>query len=290
MYGWTDPNDPDGAHRRAEPPHDEPAWLTDRPEPRSSYLFGDEPEQPGDEWHRQQPAAWRHDRPAGDGHRDQPTAGWGAEPADPYRDQPTEHWPAPGEPYRDQPTAGWDAEPADPYRDQPTEAWQPTGSWQPAASWQPAEPWQAAESRQPAGPAPSTGSWRAGDDRPEQPDDGWHGEQPTEQWSGALGDHPAGPAAGTQPAPTGPAARPAEQEPDGGDGRHRTNRRFSRPVLIGGAAAAATLVVSLSVAALALPDDRQVDPTAVDDTIAAAPAVPGTESAPADALASPSPS
>ena len=59
MYRWTDPIDPDGAPRRAEPPTDHPpAWFTDRPEPRSSYLFGDEPAEPGDAWHREQPTEW----------------------------------------------------------------------------------------------------------------------------------------------------------------------------------------------------------------------------------------
>ena len=55
MYGWTDPMDPNGASRRAERPTDEPTWLHDRPEPRSAYLFGDDPNQPGDGWHREQP-------------------------------------------------------------------------------------------------------------------------------------------------------------------------------------------------------------------------------------------
>ncbi|MER7166203.1 CAP domain-containing protein [Micromonospora sp. NPDC000207] len=46
MYGWTDPMDPDPSPRREDTPTGEPAWLTDRPEPRSSYLFGDESEEP----------------------------------------------------------------------------------------------------------------------------------------------------------------------------------------------------------------------------------------------------
>ncbi|TDB78936.1 hypothetical protein E1182_14560, partial [Micromonospora sp. KC721] len=50
VYGSTDPNEPDGAPRRPQSPTDgEPGWLTDRPQPRSAYLFGDEPEQPGAE-------------------------------------------------------------------------------------------------------------------------------------------------------------------------------------------------------------------------------------------------
>src|SRR5690242_17298866 len=71
--------DPNGAPRRADRPTDEPAWLHDRPEPRSAYLFGDEPGQPGDEWHREQPSANRQSDTA-------PTA----EPADAY----TAAWPA----------------------------------------------------------------------------------------------------------------------------------------------------------------------------------------------------
>ena len=47
MYRWTDPTEPDGVARHPEPAAgDGPAWLTDRPEPRSAYLFGDELEQP----------------------------------------------------------------------------------------------------------------------------------------------------------------------------------------------------------------------------------------------------
>ncbi|MBQ1014896.1 hypothetical protein KBX53_28990, partial [Micromonospora sp. M51] len=64
MYGWTDPMDPNGAPRRTGGPTDEPAWLHDRPEPRSAYLFGDEPGQPGDEWHREQPTSGRQPEPA----------------------------------------------------------------------------------------------------------------------------------------------------------------------------------------------------------------------------------
>ncbi|MEU8260613.1 CAP domain-containing protein [Micromonospora sp. NPDC048999] len=48
MYRWTDPIEPDGVARHREAPAgDGPAWLTDRPEPQSAYLFGDELEQPG---------------------------------------------------------------------------------------------------------------------------------------------------------------------------------------------------------------------------------------------------
>ncbi|MCG5438884.1 hypothetical protein PSH25_003155, partial [Micromonospora sp. PSH25] len=80
--------DPNGAPRRAEGPTDEPAWLHDRPEPRSAYLFGDEPGQPGDEWHREQPTGgWQSgpatpaepaDTAAGPAHQPEgETDGWG---------------------------------------------------------------------------------------------------------------------------------------------------------------------------------------------------------------------
>lgn len=71
--------------------------------------------------------------------------------------------------------------------------------------------------------------------------------------------------------------------PADGEGRHRPARRFPRPLLIGGAAAAATLVVSLGVGALALPggDDPRTDPAAADGPVAAAPADPDATSAPA---------
>ncbi|MGC4787834.1 CAP domain-containing protein [Micromonospora sp. DT178] len=227
MYGWTDPNDPDGAARHREQPLGEepPAWLTDRPEPRSAYLFGDDPEQPADEWHR------------------------------------------------DQPTARWQPEPAE-----TTATWQPR-STEPAAAWRP-EPGD---------------RWQAGSG------DRWAAEsgQPVDGPYRAERDLPADRTAGAWPVddPTAPVdlsalrAAPAAATPAIAEGRHRPRRRFPRPLVIGGAAAAATLVVSLGVGAVALTGDGPAtDPTAVDDTIAAAPALPGDGSAPGDALAPPSPS
>ncbi|MFG1778468.1 CAP domain-containing protein [Micromonospora sp. NPDC049051] len=204
MYGWTDPNDPDGAARRREQPlSEEPAWLTDRPEPRSAYLFGDDPQQPADEWHR-----------------DRPTARWQPEPTDAPRWQPGSD---------DARTAHWQAAPTD----------APAGRWQPERD-----------------------DARTGHRRPEPMD-----------------------------APTAPvdlAALRAKQTV--ADGRHRPRRRFPRRLLIGGAAAAATLVVSLGVGAVALTGgDPATEPTAVDDTVAAAPVLPDVESTP-DALAPPTPS
>ena len=191
MYRWNDPIDPEGTARRPEQPTDEgPAWLSDRPEPRSSYLFGDGTQQPPrDRWNGEE----------------QPTAAWqGEQPAWQGRQQP----------------AVWQGQ------EQPT-AWH--GHEQPAA-------WHGHE--QPAG--------------------GW--EQPAATW---------------QPATDTPA-----------DDR-RPKRRLSRPLVIGGAAAAATLVVSLGVGAVLLPgDDQGTKRTSADAPVAAAPQAPdGTEEGPADALA-----
>ncbi|MEU6076693.1 CAP domain-containing protein [Micromonospora sp. NPDC047074] len=179
MYGWTDPNDPDGAPRRRQQPlGDEPTWLTDRPEPRSAYLFGDDPEQPADGWHR---------------------------------DQPTPRW-------QPESTATWQPERAE-----------PTGRWQhdqtaPGAHWRP-------ERAEPAAHR--------------QPEQG----EPGGRWSPTV-------------------------MPTIADGRHRSRRRLSRPALIG-AAAAATLVASLGVGAVALTGGGpETEPSAVDDTVAAAPVLP----------------
>ncbi|SCG57707.1 CAP domain-containing protein [Micromonospora halophytica] len=210
MYGWTDPNEPDGVPRRPRPPADEqPSWLTDRPEPRSAYLFGDAPEQPGDDW------------------TEAPTGGWQVAPADrPY-----------GEPHH---TA------ALPVVDAPT------------------------------GPVVT----------------------PFERTADRLPRDASGPvvarferAAGRGPE-TAPAWSPAGDPSAEGQGRHRQRGRFPRPLVIGGAAAAATLVVSLGVGALVLPGDGGgADKASFDDTAAAAPVAPDVTGA--DALAatgSPSPS
>ncbi|MET8092858.1 CAP domain-containing protein [Micromonospora sp. NPDC005220] len=206
MHGWTDPMDPNGAPRRAERPTDEPAWLHDGPEPRSAYLFGDEPGQPGDDWHRDQPT---------DGRRsDRATP---AEPADAH-------------------TAAWSAH-------QPDD---------------------------------EAGGWGA--NRPARDTaDGWRTETP----GGWHTDTDPGTTDGWRD--TAETGRP-------GEGRHRSPRRWRRPLMIGSAAAAATLVVSFGVGALALPggDDGAAQPTAVDDTFAAS-AAP-TEEPALDTLAAPSPS
>ncbi|MCG5471326.1 CAP domain-containing protein [Micromonospora sp. LAH09] len=207
--------DPNGAPRRAERPTDEPAWLHDRPEPRSAYLFGDDDaDQPGDGWQSEQPTTgWQSE---------QPTPGWQSEPATPAdsTDAHTATWPA----HRpDRGSAAW----AD---SRPVEV--PTGGWHPDTD------------------AETTGGWRADAD-PET--------------TGGVSGRP-------------------------GEGRHRSPRRWRKPLMIGGAAAAATLVVSFGVGALALPggDDGGGQTTAVDDTFATteAPAEPPA----IDTLAAPSPS
>ncbi|MEH1169884.1 CAP domain-containing protein [Micromonospora sp. CPCC 205539] len=217
MYGWTDPMDPNGALRRAERPTDEPDWLSDRPEPRSAYLFGDDPDQPGDEWHRTEP-----------------TARWQPEPTTPTG--PVERW------------AG----------DEPTESRvgnEPSHDWPTHDShYEPADRWAALDAAH-----ESTDGWR----------DGGPAQAPADEWT-----------PGEQTTAAAGSGRP-------GEGRHRSPRRWRRPLLIGGAAAAATLVVSLGVGALAMPggDDAASEPTAVDDTVAAAPAVPTGE--PSDIAPSP---
>ncbi|MBQ0895829.1 hypothetical protein KBX37_22485 [Micromonospora sp. U56] len=196
VYGWTDPIDPDDAPRRPQPPTDEPpAWLTDRPEPRSAYLFGDEPGQPGDDL-ADAPTAQRRTEPD-----DRPYAWTDRTPAGP----PNGHL---------DPVA---------YPDAPGASFAPAPEFAPPADWRHA-----------------TGGLRAVD------------------------------------------AEPSAE----GQGRHRQRSRFPRPLVIGGTAAAATLVVSLGVGALALAggDGGAADPASVDDTVAAAPLAPDAGT-PADALA-----
>ncbi|MFG3581879.1 CAP domain-containing protein [Micromonospora chersina] len=271
MYRWTDPIEPDGVPRRPEPPTDEgPAWLTDRPEPRSSYLFGDEPEQPAPHrteaptgpWGADAPATpWRDDHTA-ERTGNLPAAGAAAHgwaDAGRYADadrtgyspavEPPAYGPAahPGVPYDR--TAGWHPE------QQPADAWRPEE--QPAA-WRPEE--------QP------TATWQPAAD--EQPD--WRPqEQPTAAWQPVADERPAA------------AWQPVTDDPAVDTGRHRQRRRLPRPLLIGGAAAAATLVVSLGVGAVLLPgDDQRTEPTAADGPVAAAPlASDGAETDAADALA-----
>nr|WP_179783720.1 CAP domain-containing protein [Micromonospora jinlongensis] len=152
---------------------------------------------------------------------------------------------------------------------------------QPAAGWQsdPAGPAGSADAHTAAWPAhrPDGGSGAWANSRPvEDPTGGWHPDTDAETTGGWRTD--------ADPDTTvGVTGRP-------GDGRHRSPRRWRKPLMIGGAAAAATLVVSFGVGALALPggDNGGSQPTAVDDTFAATEA-PADQPA-IDTLAAPSPS
>ncbi|MEU7573125.1 CAP domain-containing protein [Micromonospora sp. NPDC049240] len=280
MYRWTDPIDPDDAARRPEPPTDQgPAWLTDRPEPRSSYLFGDESGQPpaghlpptldagryGDTtrpghgpadateahpgWGH--PAEPGYGSPAGYGHGDQP--GYGPAAAPGYDrtagydqagyDQSRYDQPGYDQPGYDQP--GYDQ----PGYDQP--------GYGPAAVPGHDRPGhaQAQPAYDPRAPYAPGDSYPAGRDR-------WNGEEPAGGWEQ--------PTAAWQPVTDTPAD----------DDRHRPKRRLSRPFVIGGAAAAATLVVSLGVGAVLLPgDDGPAERAAVDAPVAAAPSPTGASDA-----------
>ncbi|MFG3685817.1 CAP domain-containing protein [Micromonospora sp. NPDC047740] len=256
MYRWTDPTEPDGVPRRPEPPTDEgPAWLTDRPEPRSAYLFGDEPERPG---------ADRTDAPTGVWRASAPDAPWADTGFDPMPDR-TEFHPAAGAdrtghaPPADQASGHAPFDPA-------THPGAPIAPFDRAAGWHPtAEPTGAWQPEQDAGWRPAgepTSGWQRADD----PAAGWHpAEEPTAAWR--------------------PVTDPAAEEP----GRHRQKRRFPRPLLVGGAAAVATLVASLGVAAAVLPGgDQRTESTSAEEPVAAAPLVPSsTEDAPGDAVAAP---
>ncbi|MFE9690437.1 CAP domain-containing protein [Micromonospora sp. NPDC005806] len=233
MYRWTDPIEPDGVPRRPEQPSDEgPAWLTGRPEPRSSYLFGDEPEQPGADWADAPTGVWRSDAP---------DAPWRGAPADPR--------PA--------------AEPAG----QPFDA-DRTG-------------YQVDAGRSGFGPAVERTAFTPAVDDTAAFDPVNHPGAPIAPFEQAAGWRP-------QEEPT-TTWRPATAGPAEEAGRHRQQRRFPRSLVIGGAAAAATLVVSLGVSAMLLSGgDQQTEPTAAD-AVAAAPAAPETTEAAGDALAPASP-
>nr|WP_309227111.1 CAP domain-containing protein [Micromonospora thermarum] len=274
VYGWNDPIDPDGAARRPEPADDEPAWLTERPEPRSAYLFGDDPNRPADEWQREQPTARWQPEPAR--HDAQP---W--QPADAtYRDEPAQRWdPAPTW-QREEPTGGWRQDDPATWQGEPTTTWQrdeASSGWrhdEPAAGWQQEETapaWQREETAAGWQQHGVTAGWHGA-----EATGGWQHEEPTGGWSAT----PSGPYAGEQATGTLPAVGADESPADGG------RRRLRRPLLIGGAAAAATLVVSLGAGAVAFSGGDDASPASVaDDTVAAAPALPGTGETPADALA-----
>ncbi|MFE7870338.1 CAP domain-containing protein [Micromonospora humida] len=416
VYGWTDPNDPDAAYRRPQPSTDDPAWLTDRPAPRSAYLFGDDPAadapaQPGPAGAdaatgpaggTPPPAADRWaDAPAGQpwqgeqtGWQDAPTGRWNAGSAGQWdaAEQTTarpddrnavhqedawqaERWSAgrdePAGTWQDDRTGEWQGDPAGAWQGDQTGAWQDgrTGPWPDeqadrAGAWQSARDdragrwpdeqaasWQDGQPRSwPAGHGEPEHPWQSGQEDPagtwqggqEDPAGTWHGQPaagpdrqepwPDRQggsWPGDGTDRWAQPQAGpwhdgvdraagpddpradapaghdgrqTYPAAVGPvradlrdatAATPTVGPVDGLAATGRTRRRSRRPVLIGGAAAAATLVVSLGIGAVLLPDDGNTDRAALDEPVATAPVITDTapsSSAPASPGASPSPS
>ncbi|MFY1627162.1 CAP domain-containing protein [Micromonospora sp. WMMD735] len=242
-----------------------------------------------------QSGAWRdeHDRAgAWQSARDDRPGRWPDEQAASWRDGQPGTWPAGhGEP--DQP---WHGEPDQPWQGGPDDR---TGVWQgqPAAGPDRQEPW----------PDRPDGSWSGdGADRWAQPQAGpWHdGVDRAVGPDAPRADAPAGPD-GRQPYPAavGPvradlrdatAATPTVGPVDAVAATGRTRRRSRRPVLIGGAAAAATLVVSLGIGAVLLPDDDgNTDRAALDEPVATAPVITGTapsSSAPASPSASPSPS
>ncbi|GIJ20096.1 hypothetical protein Vlu01_07200 [Micromonospora lutea] len=234
MHGWNDPIDPEHAPRRPEPPTEDPAWLTDRPAPRSSYLFGDDPEEPSVGWYRDQPTEqWRSDAPRYHQPTEQsyPTAGqdWYSTSAS--------SWPETGRHHRDEDatdlhTAGW-----------PTHHASPQG-----------DPYSY-------------------DDRPNRYADQSAGYRDrTDAYAEPVVRSPYGSAQTELAGADEPGLDPA--------GRARRSRRRSRPLVMGGAAAAATLVVSIGVAALALPgDDTPADTTAGEAPIASAPAAPEEDQA-----------
>lgn len=293
MHGWNDPLDPDGT-RRSEPPNDDPAWLTDRPAPRSSYLFGDEPDSSSDRWYDHQPTEqWQspHRSAEPTGHDHGVDHGSGRH----YRDSA---WPAAEAPYggtapgshdggwrAEEPTTqvgGWtDPQPArhaapDGYTSpEPYTVPEPYVTPEPyqAARYDQADPYAAPEPYQ-AGWQPDqgyAGSWRHSGTRP-------HHAQPYEADS-----RPS--EAGAQPTEIGTQMTEAEPRP--------AHRRRSRPLVLGGAAAAATLVVSIGIAALALPGEKAPSGTTAEEgPVATGPALVDPEE-PIDTLDptdSPSPS
>ncbi|MGC5050612.1 CAP domain-containing protein [Micromonospora sp. DT48] len=256
MHGWNDPIDPEHTPRREESWTDEPAWLTDRPAPRSSYLFGDDPEEPSAGWYRDQPTEqWRSDLT----HPHQPTEQW--RPADQHPYQPTEQaYPTAGQDWHDTSASSWQ-EAGRHHRD--TDGWST-----PHASPQ--------------------GSPYAYDDRPDR-----YADQ-------SVG-YPDRTDPYAEPVLRSPyqSAQTAHREPVGADepgrepsGKGRRSGRRSRPLVMGGAAAAATLVVSIGVAALALPGDDTPSTTADEAPVASAPALTEDEdqALPFDLSESPSPS
>ncbi|MEW2474044.1 CAP domain-containing protein [Micromonospora gifhornensis] len=301
MHGWNDPLDPD-ATRRPAPPTDDPAWLTDRPAPRSSYLFGDEPESSSDRWYHDQPTEQWHrpHRPA--------EAGYPA-PAHPrWADQDGAGQDGAGQHHRDTAwsTEGHHGAPSHGRHDGGWRADEPTTQ---VSRWSDQHDGQ--QPARHAAPDPhhdNQGYDNQGyaDTRPPYTGQAPYGAQP-------YGDQPYGaqlPYAGQQhygrgdegqwhgegsygvPEDRATARTEAVADASGTDARP-SRRRLSRPLVLGGAAAAATLAVSIGVAALALPgNDAPTSTTAGERPVATGPALLDTDESVdvLDPLDSPSPS
>ncbi|MFV2100409.1 CAP domain-containing protein [Micromonospora sp. LOL_024] len=260
VHGWNDPIDPDGGSRRPEPPTHDPAWLTDRPAPRSPYLFGDEPQRPSDGWDR-----------------DQPTEQWRAtDPAASYQQDTGRHYQDGG---RHHDNGRYQAtEPAGGHYEPSTDGWATdrfTGMVD-----HPTAPH--AVDRTAYHSTPQAGAYDLG-----------AYETPGQQYTGQLGRYAEPdpwPGFGTPDASTAVVGTDHQDtEPARTRGR---SRRLRRPLVMGGAAAAATLVVSIGVAALALPgDDGPTGTTAGEASAATTPALPSEdEVVPFDSLDTESPS
>ncbi|GIJ38099.1 CAP domain-containing protein [Micromonospora andamanensis] len=255
MHGWNDPIDPEHTPRRPEPPTDDPAWLTDRPAPRSSYLFGDDPEAPSTGWYRDQPTEqWR------------PDAAYPQPAAEAY--QPTEQpYPRAGQDWYDS-SASSQHGAGRHHRDDDLTAVH-------AADW----------STHHAAPQDDPYTYDDRSDRYADQSVGYAGQ--TDAYAEpVVRSHHLPPQTGHRDLAgvTEPALEPT--------GRERRSRRLPRPLVMGGAAAAATLVVSIGVAALALPgDDTPANTTAGEAPVASAPALPEEDQPlPLDLTESPSPS
>ncbi|TBL31668.1 CAP domain-containing protein [Verrucosispora sp. SN26_14.1] len=317
MHGWNDPRDPEADPRRPELPTEDPAWLTDRPAPRSAYLFGDEPGSSTDRWYDDQPTEqWQPEAPhsprGGEADWRSGQHHHAIEPETGYY-EPTDRGGTPGGP-AGRGIPGW---PASADHDRTARHAAPeTGHH--GADWDT----QVRGYSAPAGPASGSatgpdqdryGRYGATADQSRYDatvDHGRYGatadqsryDMTVEGGYGTAGDRDDLAVEGGYGTAAGPHGRydpPADQrndagqrdEPTGSDERG-ARRRLRRPLVLGGAAAAATLVVSIGVAALALPgDDTPTDRTAADIPPASAPALPDeTTDLALDPSDSPSPS
>ncbi|QDY11496.1 hypothetical protein FJK98_07300 [Micromonospora sp. HM134] len=272
-------------------------WPDARDEPAGQW-----PDDRTDRWQDERTDAWQGERtgpwPAAQDNRtgawqtaqDDRTGQWPDGQAASWQHAQPGTWPAGhGEP--DHP---WQGE-----QDDRTGPWQgqaAIGPGQAAAGQGRQEPWQGRSDGSWSGDGadrwaqPQAGPGHDGVDRAAGPDGPW-ADTPAEH--GGRQAYPvAGPVRADLRDATAPT--PAVGPVDGVAATGRTRRWSRRPVLIGGAAAAATLVVSLGIGALLLPDDDgNADRAALDEPVATAPVIPDTApgtSAPATPGASPSPS